>query len=373
MSARRRPTCTERTRRGTAGSRAAARAPPQRPRPSATAQRLADGRRVRARAHPEPRERAATRVRRCVAGPVRVAETRKPSVARAQHQHGPLGADRDPQACSGRRGRSAATITSGSAGRRRDRARAPSTRSRLRPELRPRAPAAPRPATRGVPPTISSVSHREDRRLERARRRRRPRGRAARARPRANGPDGKQPAERRAPRARSGQCRGARRALCVRGSHPARFRRDVAFPYSGGSSSGAEEANLVLEHDAEPLVDAPPRLGHQRDRVRRGGAAGVLDEVRVPRRDHRAADPVPLEPALLDHPPGAELRRRVLEDAAERALVRRLRRLALREQLGDLRLDLVRRSGREPEANLRDDLAGRERRVPVARARARRR
>ena len=48
----------------------------------------------------------------------------------------------------------------------------------------------------------------------------------------------------------------------------------------------------------------------------------------------RAADPVALQPALLDQPAGAGPLVRILEDAPERALVRRLRRLALREQLG---------------------------------------
>ena len=63
---------------------------------------------------------------------------------------------------------------------------------------------------------------------------------------------------------------------------------------------------------------------------------------------------VPLEPALLDQPPRARLAVRVLEDAAERALVRRLRRLALREQLGCVRLDrlgrLAARAGSAPRA-----------------------
>src|ERR1051325_3227113 len=50
----------------------------------------------------------------------------------------------------------------------------------------------------------------------------------------------------------------------------------------------------------------------------------------------------------------------ILEDAAERALVGRLRRLALSEQLGRPRLDDLGRRGRQPEAGLGDDLAGLE-------------
>ena len=68
---------------------------------------------------------------------------------------------------------------------------------------------------------------------------------------------------------------------------------------------------------------------------------GVLDEVRVPRRDLGAADPVALQAAGLEHPAGRELVVRVLEDAAESALVRRLGGLPLRLQVGDDRLDLA--------------------------------
>src|SRR5437867_1369713 len=49
----------------------------------------------------------------------------------------------------------------------------------------------------------------------------------------------------------------------------------------------AEELDLVFEHDAEFLVGAPPRLGHERERVRCCRTAGVLDEVRVLRGDAR--------------------------------------------------------------------------------------
>ncbi len=65
----------------------------------------------------------------------------------------------------------------------------------------------------------------------------------------------------------------------------------------------------MLELDAEPLAHPAARLDHQRDAVGRGRLAGVLDEVRVARRDQRAADLVALEAALLDQLPRAPLRR----------------------------------------------------------------
>ena len=82
----------------------------------------------------------------------------------------------------------------------------------------------------------------------------------------------------------------------------------------------------------------------------------------------RAADRVALQPARLEHPARAELVLRVLEDAAERALVRRLRRLAPRDQLGDRRLDLVGRPRLEPVLDLGDDLAVPELGVAVGEA-----
>src|SRR6266511_3225734 len=127
----------------------------------------------------------------------------------------------------------------------------------------------------------------------------------------------------------------------------------------------AEKLHLVLELDTESLAHPPPRLPHERERIRRCGVACVLDEVRVTRRDSRAADPVAFQAALLDHPSGSEVRRWVLEHAAEGPLRGRLCRLPLREQLGDVRLDLVRAPRRQGEANLRDDLSGLEVRVPV--------
>src|SRR4051812_947189 len=128
-------------------------------------------------------------------------------------------------------------------------------------------------------------------------------------------------------------------------------------PLQRGQLERPEELHLVLELDPEPLVHAPPRLGHQRDAVGARRPVGVLDEVRVARGDDRAADPVALEPHLFDQAAGAALTRRVLEDAAEGALVRRLGCLALREQLGGDRLHCLGRARLESEAHACDDLA----------------
>ena len=76
----------------------------------------------------------------------------------------------------------------------------------------------------------------------------------------------------------------------------------------------------------------------------------------MPRGDLRAANAEPLEPACLQHPTRRKLAVRVLEDASERALVRRLCRLSVGLHLGDDRLDLVRRPRLERELDLGYDL-----------------
>src|SRR5262245_43697068 len=90
---------------------------------------------------------------------------------------------------------------------------------------------------------------------------------------------------------------------------------------------GAEKDDLVLEPDAELLRGSASRLGHQGDRVGRPRSVRVLDEVRVTRRDLRAADAMPLEPAGLEHAARAELVLRVLEHAPVGPLVGGLSRL----------------------------------------------
>src|SRR3954453_1118672 len=118
-----------------------------------------------------------------------------------------------------------------------------------------------------------------------------------------------------------------------------------------------EELDLVLELDSVLREYPATCLGHQSDRVGSAGPVGVLDEVRVPRRDLRAADPVALQSAGLHHQAGGQLVLGILEDASESALVRGLRGLAERLELGDRCLDLSRIPRLEPELGPRHDLA----------------
>src|SRR5581483_7276764 len=71
-------------------------------------------------------------------------------------------------------------------------------------------------------------------------------------------------------------CWGRRWATALDSPRRGRLLRQLERP---------EEHDLVLEVDAELLPRSTPRLGHQRDGVGGPGAVGVLDEVRVPRRD----------------------------------------------------------------------------------------
>jgi hypothetical protein len=85
--------------------------------------------------------------------------------------------------------------------------------------------------------------------------------------------------------------RTAVRAVGLRRAGTRTTSAPAAALLQGRQLERAEEAHLVLEDDPELLVHPATRLGHQRDRVGGGGTAGVLDEVRVQRRDDRAADP----------------------------------------------------------------------------------
>ena len=85
----------------------------------------------------------------------------------------------------------------------------------------------------------------------------------------------------------------------------------------------------------------------------------------MPRRDLGAADSVTPEATGFEHPAGGQLVVGILEDASERALVRRLRRLSLRLHLPHRGLDLVLRPRLEAELSARDDLAGLQARAPV--------
>src|SRR5258708_7357638 len=127
----------------------------------------------------------------------------------------------------------------------------------------------------------------------------------------------------------------------------------------------AEQLALVVKLDAVLLVRPPARLGHECKRVLGARPARVLDEVRVLRRDLRTTDPETAQAAGVEHPPRAQLVVRVLEDAAEGPLVRRLRRLALGIQLAHPSLDLLRRPSLESQLRPHDDLPVAEVRMPV--------
>src|SRR5256714_4999097 len=136
-----------------------------------------------------------------------------------------------------------------------------------------------------------------------------------------------------------------------------RLQQSVAKCLERRQLDRAQQLDLVPKLDTKLLEGPPPRLLHERECVGRAGAAGVLDEVRVPRRDLSTTDPVALEAAYLEHAAGGELVLRVSEDAAERALVRRLRRLTARLEIGDRRFDLFGRTRLEPELRAGNDLA----------------
>src|SRR5215204_532510 len=127
----------------------------------------------------------------------------------------------------------------------------------------------------------------------------------------------------------------------------------------------AQQAHFVLELDAELFERPPAGLGHKRQGLGRAGVTGVLDEVRMPGRDLRAADAVTSQPARLEHSARGELVIRVLEDASEGALVRRLCGLPAGLEVGDFLFDLFRGLRLEPELGAGDHLAGSERRTPI--------
>jgi hypothetical protein len=88
-----------------------------------------------------------------------------------------------------------------------------------------------------------------------------------------------------------------------------------------------------LEAHAESLLDGVPREPHAHD-VRSGRITAVDDEVRVELAHLRAARDRSLETRGLDEPTRA-VARRVLEHRAARRKLERLRRLSVREVLGN--------------------------------------
>src|SRR5512146_1914033 len=106
----------------------------------------------------------------------------------------------------------------------------------------------------------------------------------------------------------------SRSTLIPPSSTPIRFFLSSSFVIASPEKSDA--LHLGGERDAALLRH--PRAGQldERDHVLRRRAAEVHDEVRVQRGDLRPPHLVPLEPHLLDEPPG-KVARWVLEDAPE--------------------------------------------------------
>ncbi len=245
---------------------------------------------------------------------------------------------RSPAACAGRHGRT---------WRRRPRA---ATRRGARARLRPgrrgscrgaaRAFPAPAPAARRAAGHLDAPDG-EERGL-------------ARSEIRAEGDceqpeaEGERTARRQEPRPRTGgsrrtrggdrRCAGARRPWTL-GGHPATFAAGGDAP-TGPRAAAARAGRGTrprAELDAVLLVRAPAGLGHERERV--GVRAPPAFSMKFACFGEICAPPmqIPLQPARFEHPPRAQLVLGVLEDAAERALVRRLGRLALRVQLAHRR------------------------------------
>src|SRR4029079_14884042 len=70
---------------------------------------------------------------------------------------------------------------------------------------------------------------------------------------------------------------------------------DPAVTSGVGQRDRADHLHLVVQLDPELLAGAAARLDHQRDHVVGGRTTGVLDEVRVHRRDPRTPGDEPLQ------------------------------------------------------------------------------
>src|SRR5208283_93000 len=84
-----------------------------------------------------------------------------------------------------------------------------------------------------------------------------------------------------------------------------------------GEANLAEQLDLRVELDAEAFAHQFAPRGDQRDNLRRAGAAGVLDEVCVLRREAGSAEAQLAGARLREQLPGARSRR-VFEGRAER-------------------------------------------------------
>src|SRR4051812_47539837 len=137
-------------------------------------------------------------------------------------------------------------------------------------------------------------------------------------------------------------------------------------------ADGPEQLHFVLQIDPEALAHTAPGERDQSRDIRRTRVPRVLDEVRVHRRDARAADDAALQLAALDQGPGAGALVWILEHRPERA---RLAWLALAPpalHLPDPFADLVAHAALELQHDLGDDFGAAHVRVPVAQIELRR-
>src|SRR6202020_2514886 len=147
----------------------------------------------------------------------------------------------------------------------------------------------------------------------------------------------------------------------------ARPRRGLLIALRPVEASVAERLHLWLQLDAEALQHALAACGHHRERVGRARGAGVLDEVRVLRREARAADRQAITAGLGEQQAGGAAFRarviRVLERRAERLDALRLCLVPALSQLCERRRDYGWIQVLERKRHLCDDLAGRDRRA----------
>ena len=306
-------------------------------------QRLADRDRNALR-HPEPRQRAPARVERPGASPARARRRPKLLFPCRRRSTACSGLDDDPQRVRERRGRDVHARRRRGAPRCAGRPSPLVTRSRLRPSS-----GASAVRTCGLHARRAA----DDRDLADGEQRRLERGDVG-----ADGEadDGQRDRDRPGARGRDGRAASARgralrrpRLAATGGSSPPR-----AASLQGRQLERPEEADLVLERDAEALVDAAPRLRHQRERIGARRSARVLDEVRVPRaRSPRRRSGAPSARTPRSGCPAPGPAGGFLKTLPKVRLVVGCVCLAPGEQLGDLRLDLGRRPRREAEARPR--------------------
>ena len=174
------------------------------------------------------------------------------------------------------------------------------------------------------------------------------------------------PRTRRSARARSGKRGQAARVAGARG-----------LPHAAGAGLPTGRRRPRRRGAAPPARGSTPKrsctrraaLGHERHHVRRGGGAGVLDEVGVLLGEPGAAHGQPAAARLVEQhsgaaPAGARVVR-VLEGRAEGLDPGGLGLAAGRAHLGQGGLDGLGRSGRQRERCARHHLAGAEVRAPV--------